>query len=120
MATPDDVESLPGLCFCLPRSAIEGLHAHRVQKKDTSASHIGLDKSVAKTLSVIRIEMKILVADLPKDAEYVNVGLTLDYEPEQVAGQEFILPTHHGPHYQMRNGMAAYMADYTNCRRLHV
>ncbi len=69
------------------------------------------------TLAVVRIEMKITPLDIPKNSEYLNASLTLDYKPERVAGHEFILPAHYSLHYQMRNGMVFYDAEYTNYRK---
>lgn len=86
-------------------------------KRKIQVPYRGFVYADAETLGVVRIEMKVLVTDIPKDSEYVNVGLTLGYEPEQVAGQEFILPAHYWLHYQMRNGMATYLAEYTNYRK---
>ncbi len=77
----------------------------------------GLVYADAETLTVVRIEMKIGPQDIPNNSEYVNAALTLDYKPEQVAGQESILPAHYDLHYQMRKGMAWYVAEYTNYRK---
>jgi len=77
----------------------------------------GLVYADAETLTVVRIEMKITPQDIPKNSQYVNAALTLDYKPQQVAGRESILPAHYDLHYQMRNDMAWYIADYTNYRK---
>ena len=77
----------------------------------------GLVYADAETLRVVRIEMKVTPQDIPKNSSYVNAALTLDYKPAQVAGRESILPAHYSLHYQMRNGMAAYFAEYANYRK---
>jgi hypothetical protein len=77
----------------------------------------GLVYADAETLTVVRIEMKITPQDIPKNSQYINAALTLDYKPEQVAGHESLLPAHYSLHYQMRDGMAWYIAEYTNYRR---
>lgn len=71
----------------------------------------------AETLTVVRIEMKITSADIPKKSEYVGAALTLDYKPAEVAGQKFVLPAHFSLHYQLTRGMAGYEADYTDYRK---
>jgi hypothetical protein len=86
-------------------------------KRTIQVPYQGFVYADAETLGVVRIEMKVLVADIPKDSEYVNVGLTLDYNPEPVAGQEHILPSHYLLNYQMKKGMAFYGAEYTNYRK---
>ncbi|HWF11928.1 MAG TPA: hypothetical protein VG297_25845 [Bryobacteraceae bacterium] len=70
-----------------------------------------------ETLAVVRIEMKITPLDIPKNSEYLNAALTLDYRPEQVAGHEFILPAHYSLHYSMMTGIVFYDAEYTNYRK---
>jgi hypothetical protein len=86
-------------------------------KQRIQAPYQGLVYADADTFGVVRIEMKITPRDLPKNSEYVNAGLTLDYKPEQVAGQEHVLPAHYTLHYQTTRGMALYTADYTNYRK---
>jgi hypothetical protein len=86
-------------------------------KEKIQVPYQGLVYADAETLAVVRIEMKITPQDIPKKSEYANAALTLDYKPEQVAGHESILPAHYSLHYQMRNGMATYIADYTNYRK---
>jgi hypothetical protein len=86
-------------------------------KQQIQVPYQGLVYADAETLTVVRIEMKITPRDIPKDSQYVNAGLTLDYKPEPVAGHESILPAHYMLHYQMRNGMAWYIAEYTNYRK---
>jgi hypothetical protein len=68
-----------------------------------------------ETKAVVRIEMKC--TDIPRDSEYTNAGLTLDYKPAKVAGQEFILPSHFLLHYQMVRGVMTNDAEYTGYRR---
>jgi len=77
----------------------------------------GLVYADAETLTVVRIEMKITPQDIPKNSQYVNAALTLDYKPVQVAGHESVLPAHYSLHYQMRDGMAWYIAEYTDYRK---
>lgn len=68
-----------------------------------------------ETMAVLRLEMKCL--DIPKDSEYFGASLTLDYQPAEVAGRQFILPAHFQLHYLMKGGMLMNEADYTNYRR---
>ncbi len=86
-------------------------------KQRIQVPYQGLVYADAETLAVVRIEMKITPQDIPKNSPYVNAALTLDYKPEQVAGHESILPAHFMLRYQMRSGMAAYFAEYTNYRK---
>lgn len=71
----------------------------------------------AETLSVVRIEMQVPAADIPKGSEYLKVALTLDYKPEQVAGRQFLLPASYALVYQMKSGKATYLASYTDYRK---
>jgi hypothetical protein len=77
----------------------------------------GLVYADAETLTVVHIELKITPQDIPKNSQYINAALTLDYKPEQVAGHESILPAHYSLHYQMRDGMAWYIAEYMDYRK---
>jgi hypothetical protein len=86
-------------------------------KQRIQVPYQGLIYADAETLAVVRIEMKITPHDIPKNSEYLNAGLTLDYKPEQVAGHEFILPAHYSLHYQMMNGIVFNDAEYTNYRK---
>jgi hypothetical protein len=86
-------------------------------KQRIQVPYQGLVYADAETLTVVRIEMKITPQDIPKNSQYVNAGLTLDYKPEQVAGHESILPAHYTLHYQMSKGMAWYEAQYSNYRK---
>lgn len=52
-----------------------------------------------ETKAVVRIDMKCV--DIPADSEYIGAGLTLDYKPARVAGQEFILSAHYLLHFQI-------------------
>ena len=45
------------------------------------------------------------------------MSLTLDYKPERVAGQEFILPAQYRLQYQMKRGTSIDFANYTNYRK---
>jgi hypothetical protein len=89
-------------------------------KQKIQVPYQGLVYADAETLTVVRIEMKITPQDIPKNSQYVNAALTLDYKPEQVAGHESILPANYMLRYQMRNGMAWYIAEYTNYRKFSV
>jgi hypothetical protein len=68
-----------------------------------------------ETKAVVRIEMKC--TNIPRDSEYLNAALTLDYKPATVAGQEFILPAHYSLHFQMLKGFAMSDAEYTAYRK---
>jgi hypothetical protein len=68
-----------------------------------------------ETKAVVRIEMKC--TDIPRDSEYRDADLTLDYKPAKVAGQEFILPSHFLLHYQMVRGLMTNDAEFTAYRR---
>jgi hypothetical protein len=86
-------------------------------KQRIQVPYQGLVYADAETLTVVRIEMKITPQDIPKNSQYVNAGLTLDYKPEQVAGHESLLPAHYSLHYQMSKGVAWYEAEYSNYRK---
>jgi hypothetical protein len=86
-------------------------------KRTIQVPYQGLVYADPETFAVVRIEMKVSPNDIPKGSEYVNVVLTLDYKPAQVAGKEFVLPAHFSLHYQMVRGMAWYEAEYTNYRK---
>jgi hypothetical protein len=86
-------------------------------KQQIQVPYQGLVYADAETLTVVRIEMKITPQNIPNNSEYVNAALTLDYKPQQVAGHESMLPAHFDLHYQMRQGMAWYVAEYTNYRK---
>jgi hypothetical protein len=68
-----------------------------------------------KTRAVVRIDMKC--TDIPRNSEYMNAALTLDYKPANVAGQEFVLPSHYQLHFQMVKGLVMSSAEYTDYRR---
>jgi hypothetical protein len=68
-----------------------------------------------ETRAVVRIDMKC--TDIPRDSEYMNAALTLDYKPANVAGREFVLPSHYQLHFQMVRGLEMSSADYTDYRR---
>jgi hypothetical protein len=68
-----------------------------------------------ETKAVVRIEMKC--TNIPRDSEYTNASLTLDYKPAMVAGHEFILPAHYLLHFQMVKGFEMNDAEYTACRK---
>lgn len=55
----------------------------------------GLVYSDAETGAVVRIEME---CEIPKNTEYKELEITLDYKPAQVAGKEFLLPSHYHMH----------------------
>jgi hypothetical protein len=65
--------------------------------------------------AVLRIQMKC--TDIPDHSEYQAVGLTLDYKPAEVAGAEFILPSHFALNYRTDIGSLADSSDFTKYRR---
>jgi hypothetical protein len=68
-----------------------------------------------ETGAVVRIEMKCI--DIPANSEYRALELTLDYRPEKVAVQEYILPSHFALYYRMANTETTSDAAYTIYRR---
>jgi hypothetical protein len=54
---------------------------------------------------------------IPHDSAYQALDLTLDYKAAQVAGREFILPSHFVLNYRTNEAEVASSADYTNYRR---
>jgi hypothetical protein len=86
-------------------------------KQQIQVPYSGMVYVDPETLTVVRIEMKITPQEIPKNSPYNNVALTLDYKPAQVAGKEFVLPAHFSLRYQMRSGLAWYVAEYTNYRK---
>jgi hypothetical protein len=68
-----------------------------------------------ETRVVVRIDMKC--TDIPRNSEYMNAALTLDYKPANVAGREFVLPSHYQLHFQMARGLEMSEAEYTDYRR---
>ena len=68
-----------------------------------------------ETRAVVRIDMKC--TDIPRNSEYLNASVTLDYKLANVAGQEFVLPAHYRMHFQMVSGLKMSEAEYTAHRR---
>jgi len=68
-----------------------------------------------ETKAVVRIDMKC--TDIPRNSEYLNASVTLDYKPANVAGKEFVLPSHYQMHFQMVTGLKMSSAEYTDYRR---
>jgi hypothetical protein len=69
----------------------------------------------AETHAVLRIQMKC--TGIPDNSQYQAVDLTLDYKPAQVAGQEFILPSHYVLNLRTPAFNAANEAEFTAYRR---
>jgi len=70
----------------------------------------------AQTHAVLRIQLKCTM--IPNDSEIRNVDLSLDYQAAQVAGREFILPSHFVLHYvDSRNRRHTNDARYSAYRR---
>jgi hypothetical protein len=69
----------------------------------------------AQTRAVLRIQFKCVM--IPSDSAYQALDLTLDYKAVQVAGREFILPSHFVLNYRTNEAEVASSADYTNYRR---
>jgi hypothetical protein len=69
----------------------------------------------AQTHAVRRIQLKCVM--IPHDSAYQALDLTLDYKAAQVAGREFILPSHFVLNYRTNEAEVASSADYTNYRR---
>ena len=68
-----------------------------------------------ETKAVVRIDMKC--TDIPRNSEYLNASVTLDYKLANVAGKEFVLPSHYQMHFQMVTGLKMSSAEYTDYRR---
>jgi hypothetical protein len=68
-----------------------------------------------ETRVVLRIDMKC--TDIPRNSEYLNASVTLDYKLANVAGQEFVLPSHYQMHFQMVTSLKMSEAEYTAYRR---
>jgi hypothetical protein len=68
-----------------------------------------------RSSEVLRIQMKCV--DIPSDAAYTQVELTLDYKPTLVAGMTYMLPSHYRLHTQSAGDDATNEADYKSCRR---
>jgi hypothetical protein len=64
-------------------------------KRTLLAAYKGLVYADPQTGAVWRIEMQ---CDVPKDSEYKELDLTLDFRPTDVAGHEYVLPFHYHMH----------------------
>jgi hypothetical protein len=69
----------------------------------------------ARTRAVLRIRMKCVM--IPSDSPYQDLDLTLDYKTAQVAGRDFILPSHFVLNYRTDEVAVASSGDYRNYRR---
>lgn len=102
--------------FRVPQAGGYGL----VESKRTiRVPYKGSVYSDAQTGAVMRIEMQ---GEIPDNSEYKRLELALDYKPAQVAGREFILPSHF--HMRSRQAANAFVitetvneADYKAYRR---
>lgn len=63
----------------------------------------GLIYADAETGAVVRIELD---CEIPKDSEYQELEIALDYKPTGVGGREFLLPSHYRLH-SLREGASA-------------
>jgi hypothetical protein len=75
----------------------------------------GLVYADAQTHAVLRIQMKCVM--IPFDSRYQALDLTLDYKAAQVAGRDFILPSHFALNFRTDEVIVANAGDYTNYRR---
>ncbi len=88
-------------------------------KRTIRVPYKGLVYADAQSGSVVRIEM---ACEIPRDSEYKELELALDYKTTAVAGREFILPFHF--HMRSRQALIPYVisrtvneADYKAYRR---
>jgi hypothetical protein len=71
-----------------------------------------------RTISCALVLMRIWLDFIfPADSEYQAVELTLDYQPAQVAGQGFTLPSHYRMHARTTLGETTNDVDYKSYRR---
>jgi hypothetical protein len=49
----------------------------------------------AQTGAVVRIELE---CEIPKDSEYQELEIALDYKPTEIGGREFLLPSNYRLH----------------------
>jgi len=69
----------------------------------------------AETKAVMRIQMTC--TDIPSVSAYTGMELTIDYKRTQVAGQDFILPSHFVMNLKNREGDSTLDATYKDYRR---
>lgn len=69
----------------------------------------------AETHAVMRIQMNC--TDIPPVSQYRGVGITLDYKPTMVAGQEFILPSGYTMNLRRLDSDVTMQAAYKNYQR---
>jgi hypothetical protein len=69
----------------------------------------------AQIHAVLRIRLKCVM--IPSDSPYQDLDLTLDYKTAQVAGRDFILPSHFVLNYRTDEVVVASSCEYTNYRR---
>ena len=70
-------------------------------KRTLLAAYKGLLYADPQTGAVFRIEMQ---CEIPRDSEYKELDLTMDFKPADVAGREFILPFHYHLHSRKEAG----------------
>lgn len=70
-------------------------------KRTLLVAYKGLVYADPQTGAVLRVEIQ---CDIPKDSEYKELELTLDFKPTDVAGREFILPFHYHMHSRKEAG----------------
>lgn len=63
----------------------------------------GLIYADVQTGAVVRIELQ---CQIPKESEYQDLEIALDYKPAEVAGREFLLPSHYSLHALREAGRA--------------
>jgi hypothetical protein len=74
-------------------------------KRTLIVAYKGLLYADPQNGAVLRVEMQ---CDIPKDSEYKELELILDFKPADVAGREFVLPFHYRLHsYKEVSGVAA-------------
>jgi hypothetical protein len=74
-------------------------------KRTILVAYKGLLYADPQTGAVLRVEMQ---CEIPKDSEYKELELILDFKPADVAGREFVLPFHYRLHsYKLVSGGAA-------------
>jgi hypothetical protein len=84
-------------------------------KRIIRVAYRGLLYADYQTKAVLRIELECI--KFPADSTYQAVEFTLDYQPTQVAGQEFTLPSHYQLHARRVFGETTIDIDYKSYRR---
>lgn len=85
-------------------------------KRTIRVAFKGLVFADAETKAVVRIEMQCV--DIPRNSEYRNVELKLDYKLTNVAGRRFMLPAQYRMYIrQSDNSDATNQAVYKDYRR---